>query len=143
MTGFKIALIVMLFYSVSINMLSYTIPAGARDYVTMNSLTGGIVDVEDVGAQVEESVTRQTDIPVIEVGALVFYSGNILIDLLLNFAFAIPQMFGLILHGITLLINVNTYLWAQLEIFAAVLMLVLYMVGLIQLITGVRSGRLV
>ena len=138
--GIKVTLIVMLFYSFAINALSYSIPNDAKQYVTMNSGSGRIT-IDNVGSQVDSSLTKQTNIPVIETAALVFYSGNILIDLLLNFAFAIPEMIGILVKGIVFIIGGDAYLFALVETFTGVLMTVLYMVGLIQLLTGIRSGR--
>lgn len=142
-TTFKVMIIAMLFYSFCITLISYAIPADARMYVTSFSEATDNIGMEEIGTQVEETMTRQTDIPVIEVGALVFYSGNILLDLLLNFAYAIPQMFGLLLHGLMILFNVDTYIWAVMQLFASVVITALYLIGLIQLLTGVRSGRLI
>ena len=141
MQSFKVMLVVMLFYSMAITMLTYAIPEGARNYVTVFSDSTSDITLEGVGAEVQDSLTRQTNMPIIEAGALVFYSGNILIDLLLNFAYAIPQMLGMLIHGITILFNLDTTIFMIVQLFASVLITILYLLGLIQLLTGIRSGR--
>ena len=143
MTWFKAIIVVMLFYSVSITLITYALPAESKHYVDPFSDVASEINLENTSAQLRSSVEAQTNIPVIELGALVFYSGNILVDLLLNFAFAIPEMIGLVINGVMLLLNIDSYIFAIVEIFAAVMVTVLYFIGLIQLLTSVRSGRMV
>lgn len=143
MDYFKVVIIIMLFYSFGITILSYSLPSDSLTYVTGFSDLGDSFDLETVGSDVQSSLESQTDIPVIELGALVFYSSNIILDLLLNFAFAIPQMFGLLINGISILFNVDSQLFVVVQLFTSVVMIVLYFVGLIQLMTGIRSGRVV
>lgn len=139
---FKSMLLVMLFYSFAINVIVYAMPADTRNYVSIYSDLANDVDFYNTTNQIQDSLEKQTQIPILEVGALVFYSGNILIDLLLNFAFAIPEMIGLVIHGIMFLFNIDSGLFAIVEIFASVTVLILYFIGLIQLIVGIRSGRI-
>lgn len=143
LTLFKTILVVQLFYSFCITLLIYAMPASAISYVTGFSDSSGQFSLETVSAEVQNSLESQTNIPVIELGAMVFYSGNIIIDLLLNFLFAIPQMLGMLINGIMLLINVDTYIFAVVEMFASVIISVLYLIGLMQLLVSVRSGRVV
>jgi hypothetical protein len=145
MGGFKVMIIVMLFYATSITLITYALEdvAPAQAQLLPYSELSEEIDLEGVSTQVEDSLTRQTDIPVVEVGALVFYSGNILIDLLLNFAYAVPQMIALLIHGLQTLLNIDVQIWAIVQIFASVLITALYFIGLIQLLTGIRSGRII
>lgn len=140
---FKVMILIQLFYSVCITLLAYGIPSDAINYVTSFSDITERVDLESVTSNVQTSLESQTNIGVIELGALVFYSGNILIDLLLNFAFALPQMFGLIVHGISTLFNFDSFIYVYIQLFASSAILVLYFISLIQLLTGIRSGRVV
>ena len=141
--GFKVLIIVMAFYSLCITVVTYAIPTAAQHQILPYSELSNDMDIENVNSEIQDTLTRQTDMSVLEVGALVFYSGNILVDLLLNFVYAVPQMLGLIVHGITTLLNLDTYLFAYVEGFAFVVMTALYIIGIIQLLTGVRSGRII
>lgn len=143
MVWFKITLIMMLFYSISITMLTYSMPDDTLNYVTGFSDLAGDIDLEDVSGEVQGSVEQQTDLPIVELGALVFYSGNILIDLLLNFAFAIPEMIALIFTGLMMLLNIDTTIVASIQLFFSVAIIVIYFISIIQLLTGIRSGRVV
>jgi hypothetical protein len=143
MTVFKVMIIVQLFYAFSITVLVYATPTNAADYITSYQGVTTTIDLETVREDVESSLERQTDIQLLEVGALVFYSGNILIDLILNFLFAIPQMVGMLLNGISQIIGIDEVMWQTVEIFSMVAIGVWYMVSVIQLLVGVRSGRVV
>lgn len=139
----KIIVLVQFFFALGITLLTYTLPADTLNYVTGFSEVGLSLDFETTTAQVQESLDQQTNIPVIELGALVFYSGNIILDLLLNFSFAIPQMFTLLLQGIMIIVGVDSQIALTVQLFISALVLTLYFIELIQLLTGVRSGRLI
>ncbi len=143
MDVFKVILIVQLFYAVAITFLVYSMPVDSLQYVTGFSDITGDISLEGVASDVQDSVQAQTEIPVVELGALVFYSGNILIDLLLNFTFAIPQMLMMVVNGVAMLFSIDSNLLNTLQLFISVLVVIMYSIGLIQLITGVRSGRLI
>jgi len=143
MNVFKVILIVQLFYAVAITFLVYSMPVDSLQYVTGFSDITGDISLEGVASDVQDSVQAQTEIPVVELGALVFYSGNILIDLLLNFTFAIPQMLIMVVNGVAMLFSIDSNLLNTLQLFISVLVVIMYSIGLIQLITGVRSGRLI
>ena len=72
-----------------------------------------------------------------------FYSGNILIDLLLNFFFAIPEMLTMLINGVMMLFGIHVEAMGIIQIFLSVITVVLYVISVIQLAVGVRSGRLV
>lgn len=141
MEQFKYTLIVMAFFSFIITVYSYAMPDEMRKYI--NSFDDLVDDGEIAGisSSVEDSLTRQTSIPVIDVGALVFYSGNIFLDLLLNFVYAIPQMITLLFNGLMLMFGIDTNFMSLIQVFLSVLITILYFLGLIEMIIGVRSGR--
>lgn len=139
MSEFKVMLVVMLFYSTCITLITYAMPTESIHYVSSFSSLANDANLENVSAQIQDSITQQTRIPIIELGALVFYSGNIVIDLLLNFAFALPEMLGLLINGIMLLLNVDSYIFAVVQLFASVAMVVLYFVSIMQLLIGIRT----
>lgn len=140
---FTSIVIVQLFYSFVITGMAYSIPDDAKQYVTGFSDITDELSLESVGADIQEGVESQTSIPVIELGALIFYSGNILIDLLLNFAFAIPEMIGMLINGLMMLFSIDSVLFALVQLFATATITVVYLIGILQLIAGIRSGRVV
>ena len=140
---FKTVIIIQLFYAVAITMLAYAMPAASLNYVTSFSDLTDEISLESVGTDVQDSLEQQTNMPIIELGALVFYSGNILIDLLLNFVTALPQMFILLIQGIMSLISVDGFLMGQVQLFATVAISVFYLIAIIQILTNVRSGLVI
>lgn len=141
MQTFKVTILVMLFYSFGITLLAYAIPNDAKTYITSFSDLAQDISLQETGNKVQDSLESQTNIPIIELGALVFYSGNILLDLILNFIFAVPEMVGLLIQGLLFLINVDSYIWATVQLFSSVVLIVMYFIGLMQMLTGIRSGR--
>jgi hypothetical protein len=140
MEYFKTIVTIMLFYSFCINVITYAMPSDALQYVTSFSDLGNSITTSDITGEIEDSLSQQTNIPVIDVGSLVFYSGNFLLDLLLNFMFAIPEMIGLLVTAFCMLVNLDTSLAAYVSIFAAAITSALYLIGAIQFILGIRSG---
>lgn len=137
---FTVIIIVQLFYSFSITVLTHSLPDGSLNYVGAFSEPADEISLTETATSIEDSISRQTSLPIVEFGALVFFSGNIVVDLLLNFAFAIPQMIGILINGIMLLFNVDSFLFATVQVFSSVVIMALYFFGLIQLVLGVRSG---
>ncbi len=140
---FKMVILIQLFYSFAITLLISSMPSESLNYLTSFSDITEEINLESVSSDVQSSLTSQTEIPVIDVGSLIFFSGNILLDLLLNFAFAIPQMIGLLISGLLLLINVDSSIYITVELFAGVIIIVMYFIAIIQLIAGLRTGRVV
>jgi len=141
---FKAMVMAMLLYSVSINLIIYAIPDDAKEYVTIFNEDGNTaMDIETISEQVQGNLQQQTTVPIIDVGALVFYSGNFIIDLMLNFFLAIPQMFGFIIAGISVLFGIDTYITHSIEIMFFALFGIMYLLGIISLVLNIRSGRVV
>lgn len=137
--GFKTTLLIMAFYSVAITILAYTIPSAQQNYITTYELTDFKYD--SLGEQMQGSLSSQQNLPLIELGALVFFSGNIMIDLILNFLYAIPQMIGLLISIIMVIFHFDNNLIILVQTFTSVIITSLYVIGLIQLLLGLRSGQ--
>lgn len=133
-------LIAMFFYSIAITSLSYAMPSDALQYVTSFSDVTEQINLNQTANQIQNAVDQQTSIPVIELGALVFYSGNIFLDFLLNFLYALPQMFGLILNGIFSIVNIDSTIANLFQISLSVVLTALYFLGILYFILGYRSG---
>lgn len=144
MAIFSLLLVVSLFYSVSINLYVYGLEQiGELTYINVFESYNADYDVSNVASQLEENVARQTGLPIVDVGALVFYSGNIILDLLLNFLYAIPSMITAFLNGISMLFGgrIDAVILAQLQLFQSAILTSLYILGTIKLILSIRSGR--
>jgi hypothetical protein len=136
---FKAIILFMLFFSFATTTYTYALPADALHYTEVFS--DNSVNFVDTAAEFENSLTSQTNVPLIEIGALVFYTGNYFIDLLLNFVFALPNAFTMVLSAIGALFGFDTFIWAYLDLFAKTAAIIFYFLGLMQFLNNVRSGR--
>ena len=137
---FETMMLVSLFFSFSITSIAHSLPDNAKPYVTAFSESRNTYTMDSVSGEVEQSLTKQTQIPIIDIGALVFYSGNFIIDLLLNFMFAIPEIIHLIITGTLMIFHIDTFISNQIQIFTSVLWSVLYILGILKMLIGIRSG---
>jgi len=145
--GFKSVLYVMLFYSVAITLLINFMPADSLQYADFfsDSIDESNMNYNDITSDIQGGLDQQSNVPLIEVGALVFYSGNILIDLILNFVTAIPQMIGLLINGIATLFGngLDAVFLGIIEGFSTAAIVIFYLISLINLSTSIRSGRVI
>lgn len=139
MKMFTVMIIVQLFYSFGITTLTHSLPTSRLDYVEGFSDLADRLDLQTISNTFEDSVLDSMNMPLIELGALIFYSGNIIIDLLMNFIFAIPQMIGLFINGFIMLFSIDTFFTVQVQLFTSVIIGVMYFIGLLQLLMNVRS----
>jgi hypothetical protein len=136
-------ILVMVFWSFAITTITYALPDTVIDNSQpeiFNSINGNF-DITAIETDVTENLESQTNIPVIDIGSLVFYSGNLFLDLLLNFVTALPQMLGMFITGLNLILNVDSY---YIELVQAVIMgltTVVYIISIISFMLNIRSGR--
>lgn len=137
---FATIVIVSLFYSFAITLLTYSLPSEALTYTEVFSNADNQLNLNNTAQEFQDSLSQQKDIPIVEVGALVFYSGNILLDLLANFYTAIPQMINLLYQAFATLFSFDPVIGAYIQIFTTVLLTVLYILSLMQMLMNIRSG---
>ena len=98
------------------------------------------VNLDTIAKDIQESAEKQMDIPLLDMGALVFYSGNIVVDLILNSLFAIPEMISIIVNIFLNFFAVNAYVatYAKLLIWAVIS--AVYIISILAFIMNIRSG---
>lgn len=137
-----IALIVViqLFYGTGITLLSYALP---EDQITLISQyqTVSNVDVTDISSQIQSNIQSQLNIPVVDIGTLVFHSGNLLVDMLINFFTAIPSMLTILISTFFAVFPVEAFLAAQIKLLVWVIASVLYFIAFLNFLMNIRSGR--
>lgn len=135
----KFVLIAQLFYAFVITMIVYTIPEPELAHLSLFQAPAQDFTEEYISSQVEGNVGQQFTLPVIELATLVFYSGNIVLDLLINFATAVPQMFTLLISSFLLFFNLDAYIATQLKLFFWVAITMIYFIGIITFLLQIRS----
>jgi len=140
MKFFGTILIIQLFWSMSITMVTATIPSAQLPYINMFAESADSSTLSSLGNTLQTSVQNQTNIPLIDLGALIFYSGNMILDLMINFFTAVPAMFTLLLSGIFIFMPVDATLQFWLKAFAFTGVAVIYFLGVIEFIGNFRSS---
>jgi hypothetical protein len=138
--AFKIMMTAQVFWSLAFTLLVWTMPGVSQQQLAYVTMQNGTTDLATIGTQFESAVTNQTNIPIVEIGALLFYSGNIIIDLLLNFAFAIPEMFTMILNLLFLIMPLPFAIKNTVSLFFMAMIGIAYAIGILQFVTNLRSG---
>ena len=135
----KVLLFVQAFYAFGITMIAYSIPPEALGYTTSVNGPSGF-DITTINGKLTTQLDSQKNTPLLDLGALLFYSGNMVIDLLLNFVTAIPQMILLLFQIIFgRFIGIDATLLANVEIFTGGIIAAIYVVNLIILLLNIRS----
>lgn len=137
----KAILLTQLFYSLAITLLLYSVPPTTLANVHSFSDLSNNIDITTITGQIQNTLSRQTKVSVVDLGALVLFSGNILLDLLTNFAFALPQMITLLINGTIMLVGIDAQITLIIQTFATVMVMIMYSIGLLSMLTNIRSGR--
>lgn len=127
-----------IFYSFAITTLTHFLPADVSStgiFTNFNSEAS----TANINAQVNSGLGQQLNIPVFDLGSLVYYSGNFVVDLLANFVFAIPEMVGIFFAGFFYLFGVDAFLANQLLLVIRVFLGISYSIMLISLLLNIRS----
>jgi len=140
MDYFKAILLTQLFYSVAVTMILYSLQ-GTILTIPIQSFTdlSNNININNVTGDVQNTLTRETQFSVVDLGALALFSGNILLDLLVNFAFALPQMITLLINGIIMLIGIDAQITIYIQTFATAVVMIMYFISLLSLLTNIRS----
>ena len=137
----KVLFTVQLFWALGITLMVATIPAAHLEPVSLFVNASGSDTLETLGPQLEENLQNQIDLPLVDIAALVFYSGNLIVDLVLNFFTAIPQMFTLLLDGLFILMpNIAADIQIYLKLFVGTIISVMYFLGLISFLSKSKAG---
>jgi len=136
---FMVILLVQLFYATGVTVIAYSLPSVTNEYVDGAETIASGIDIEDVAADLTNSFDNQLNIPVIELGALVFYSGNILVDLLLNFLTALPQLITQVLSILFMITGVDSQVQNYIQLFLTGMVTIYYFMSLLVLLTNIRG----
>lgn len=137
---FKVVLTVQLFWSFAITILVSTIPTAQLPYVSLFTDSANSDTLSTLGTDIQGNLQNQLNLPIVDFGSLVFYSGNLVIDLMLNFFFAVPELFTLLISGLFIFAPIDITLQFWIKTFAFTLIAALYFLGLINFLTTMRSG---
>lgn len=139
--GLKGILLMMVFYSIAVTLIAHYSPSWTTSYTGDYISQGVNTDISSITSQVDLNVQSQTSLPLVDLGALLFYSGNLFLDLAVNFLTALPQMTVLVINIILSLISPDAVFSQSIKLLLQSVLFVGYMFSLIGLLLNLRSGR--
>lgn len=137
---FITVLMVQLFWSAGVTLYANSLPIDSLDRVQLFSSDSTANTLKTIGPKVQTNIGNQLNLSPLDAVTLIFYSGNLIIDLILNFMSAVPQMFVLVLVGFNTFVPVAGSAMETLKLFFFILVGVLYIIGFVTAITSLRSG---
>lgn len=137
---FKVMIYVQGFYALAVTLIAYSVPPEVLGYTSTVQQPATDYNLQMMNDKVSTNLNNQKNIPLIDLGSLLFYSGNFIMDMLLNFISAIPQMICLLIMLVFgNLISMDPVILSQVNVFVGALCTLLWIIGLIQTIMAVRS----
>lgn len=107
--------------------------------LAMQPFQNQTINPSALSSQIQSATQSQLHIPLIDLGSLVFYSGNLIFDLIVNFFTALPGMFNLLVDALCLLFNVPVFLANTLKVAIFTMLSISYFIALISFILSIRS----
>lgn len=135
---FQYVIMIQLVFAFSMTIIVYALPEDAINYASEFDTEHSLA-LDEVSQDLESGLTRQTNLPMLDLGALVFYSGNIVIDLMIRFFFAIPEMISIILGSVFMFIGIDAFIAAQLQLLIWAIVSAFYMLAIIKFVMNIRS----
>jgi len=135
----EVLLIVNLFWATASTIFAYAFVNPTYSNV-LGDLISPTMSVEEMGQQVQGTLSAQTSIPVIDVGALIFYSGVILVDFVTNFLTAIPSMGTALITIFQYVFGIDAVVAYWIKMFVYVFVMIVWMIYLLQIVLAMRGG---
>jgi len=138
----KVIVILQILFSFSTTMIVYSLPDDALKSFMMGEVrmehgesTGEII------SEFNETASSMKQSSLINTAFLLFYTGNLLIDLFMNFLFAIPEMLTIPWNLFCYVFHVDPTFQGGVSMIIFAIASVIYMIVIISLIVQIRSGR--
>lgn len=134
-------LLVSIFYAVAVTLIVPILPDVQGYQLVVGTNSNGVISITNLAASMQQGVTNQTNIPLLDFGALIFYSSNIIINLMLNFFTAIPQMITILFTAFFMMFPIAPGLATNFKIFFQAIVTIIYIIAILTFIMGTRTGR--
>lgn len=132
-------LIVQMFYAFAVSIFVPMIPDIQQQQIVQYTDEAGVINFATLGSTMQGAVNSQSTIPFLDFGALVFYSSSVLINLVLNFITAIPQMITWLLAGLFTFLPFNDTMQTSVKLIFLAMTTIVYYALFIFYILGVRT----
>lgn len=138
-TFFDYAIIFQAVFSLFITLMIYTVPTSDLTYIYELKGTPTYQNIDSFGGEFQNNIQQQRSFGVVELGALALVSGNILLDLILNFFTAIPGAAMIIVNVVLIFLNISYPIKAAILQFAFAIIGIIYLILIITLILSLRT----
>lgn len=144
---FGTIIIISMFWSFLITSTIHFMPASERNIIIQFDPDEGnyqnvTTDSDEIAREFQASLQSQRSFGIVDLAALALYSGNIFLDLAVNFFFAIPEIFSLLFYAIFQIIRVNEYLQLEIILWMQGLFAIVATTILVRFLLAVRSQSL-
>lgn len=130
---------VQIFWAFSVTLLVPFIPDAEMSQVVFFEDEAGLIKYSTLANSLETGISDQTNIPVLDFGALIFYSSNLLLSLMINFATAVPQMLLILLSAFSNVFPLNYTIMFYMKTYFTLIITILYYLSLFLFITNIRG----
>jgi len=140
---FKYVIIIQLVFGIGATMISHSLPEQTMVDLSSQITPEEVDSMEDLSTNFTEKIEAirnpPINLPFVDTAFILFYSGNLVIDSLINSIFAIPSMFTVLISGFTIFIPIYAPYKAILQLFVYSVIAILYLIGIIAVLLNLRS----
>ena len=115
-------------------------PNATSNQVVMFNNSNNLIELGTLQSSIDSGISVQTSIPLLETGALIFYSSATILNLMVNFFTAIPQMATLLVTVLFMFIPVDLSIAITVKMWVFGIVGILYAIALFAFITGSRTN---
>ena len=137
---FTTLLIVQIFWSMGVSLMIPYMPNATSNQVVMFNNSNNLIELGTLQSSIDSGISDQTSIPLLETGALIFYSSATILNLMVNFFTAIPQMATLLITVLFMFIPVDLSIAITVKMWVFGIVGILYAIALFAFITGSRTN---
>lgn len=132
-------LIVQMFYAFSISIFVPMIPDVQQQQIIMYTNEAGVISFSTISNEITGAVGSQSTIPFADIGSLIFYSTSLILNLVVNFFTAIPQMISWLLIGLFTFVPVDQTIQISVKMIFTAMVTIIYYLLLVLFIMGART----
>lgn len=134
-------IVIQLFYGFAITLLGYAFLGFSVNTDVSGHFMSGAPSLQNISQQIEATTQNQMKLPsIVDMGALLFYSGNIIIDLMVNMFTALPSMFTILVSALLIPFAFDPVIATNLKIFFFAIVSVIYFINLLAFLINIRAG---
>jgi hypothetical protein len=142
--GYFVAIVMIsLLYGFGSTILTYALnPYGVNSNI-LNSFSSPSANITNITNNVQSNLQSQMKIPIVGDLSLIFYSGNIMVDMIMNTFLALPEIITIIVNVLINFVVVDAYLGMELKIIILANVTVVYVINIIAFLLQIRSRAMV